>query len=342
MVRGSRMSSNVKISGGVVTERVYGGFSSMPSDVSNNTVEISDGEILGDVIGGMSETGQVHDNTVIISGGTIGGEVYAGYSPNDVYNNTVSIRCSTEIKEIIGGYSYEREASGNTLHIAAKGITAKKVKGFQVLMFTLPSNIANGDTLLSIEEESGLAGMNIDTSKFEFAPGVRLARGDKITLVHNFGSTVGTITGNTYECSEGTGKGHASLEGNDLVYTIDEEPENKERRITEQKYAPKETENIAPITYTPAGTLTTTIISPDAACEPYDHFTGVLMNGQTLTRDKHYRAERGSLILTILPEALKDLPKGDNKLTVLFNDGEVSLTFDLAKLSKKSPNTGEF
>ena len=65
------------------------------------------------------------------------------------------------------------------------------------------------------------------------------------------------------------------------------------------------------------------------------------MNGVRLVRNRHFTIERGSLIITLLPEALVDLPEGTNYLTVFFDDGDITIPFNPADLPKAAPKTGE-
>lgn len=353
-ITGGSVGSTIRIKGGTVTN-VYGGHPETGS-AANNRVEISGGSITGPIYGGYSGSGDVTGNTVRITGGTISGNVCGGQSTNgNATNNTVEICCPITLTSIVGGNG--GQSRGNTLHIASKNISAGEVGGFQALKFTLPSNIAPGDTLLTLPDGEHFSGMDIDTTNFELAPGVRLNRGDKITLVRNFGSTVGTITGSTYKSSEGEGKGHASLEGGDLVYTIDEVPtkeEAKEERSYDRdisssssndepvsKYTLKTTENASPITFTQGGNITATITTTAGGGDPFDHFTQAQLNGVRLVRNRHFRIERGSLIITLLPEALVDLPEGTNYLTVFFDDGDITIPFNPADLPKAAPKTGE-
>ena len=118
-IHGSDLESYTKISGGSIEYGVYGGFSSDSSAVASNTVEITNGTIQGNVMGGMTELGDVCNNTVIISGGEIKGDVIGGRSTGAVYNNTVSIRCDAKLTSVIGGHSTQGKLAGNTLHIAA-------------------------------------------------------------------------------------------------------------------------------------------------------------------------------------------------------------------------------
>ena len=54
----------------------------------------------------------------------------------------------------------------------------------------------------------------------------------------------------------------------------------------------------------------------------FAHFTGIKMDGQEV-RPVHYKAEKGSVKITLKPEYLSSLSVGQHKITVLFDDGSV-------------------
>ena len=68
-------------------------------------------------------------------------------------------------------------------------------------------------------------------------------------------------------------------------------------------------------------------------------------DGKTLTRDKDYTAESGSVIITLKKEYLDTLSEGKHTLTVYFKDGQsVSLEYTVKHISNEAeniPSTGE-
>ncbi len=65
-------------------------------------------------------------------------------------------------------------------------------------------------------------GAAVDTSQISFTNVNRLDAGKAMTLVSSFGNTVGTITGDTYRIGTTLqGKGKASLNGTNLIYTVE-------------------------------------------------------------------------------------------------------------------------
>ena len=76
----------------------------------------------------------------------------------------------------------------------------------------------------------------------------------------------------------------------------------------------------------------------------FDHFTGVKLDGQLLTKDVDYTATKGSTIVTLLPATLEKLSVGEHTVTVLFDNGEVGtdLTVKAANSGNPtSPQTGD-
>lgn len=192
------------------------------------------------------------------------------------------------------------------------------------------------------------AGADVDTTNISFTNIKTLHANQKITLIKNFGDTVGTITGTKYTTSKGEGAGKVSLAGSDLIFTVETSiADNSDSVGTApvNKYTLKTDVNTQPIVFTPGGNLTTTITTTNGEGDPFDLFRDAQLNGVTLTRGRHYTIQRGSLIIELLPEALKELPEGTNYLTVFFEDGDITIPFDMATVpkgnTKGAPKTGE-
>lgn len=197
------------------------------------------------------------------------------------------------------------------------------------------------------------AGAAVDTSNIHFKNIQSLNAGQRITLVSNFGDSVGTITGTRFKTQSGEGTGKVSLVDRDLIFTVESFDNGQNSAVnggsaeTEpvNKYTLKTDVNTQPIVFTPGGNLTTTITTTNGEGDPYDFFRNAQLNGVTLTRGRHYTIRRGSLIIELLPEALKELPEGTNYLTVFFDDGDITIPFDMATVpkgnTKDAPKTGE-
>lgn len=75
----------------------------------------------------------------------------------------------------------------------------------------------------------------------------------------------------------------------------------------------------------------------------FAHFTGVQIDGKTLTRDTDYTAREGSTIVTLKPAMLQKLSVGVHTVTINFDNGsvETKLTIKAAPGSSTSPKTGD-
>ena len=124
-------------------------------------------------------------------------------------------------------YSYN-PVSGVTVDAA---ITGKLTTSSGVVTYTPITNQASKLTFTNVEwKDSGalmtrpsnitFAGADVDTTKIHFKNIKELDANKKMTLVSDFGDSVGTITGTKYTVGAGLeGEGAASLSGSDLVFT---------------------------------------------------------------------------------------------------------------------------
>ena len=106
------------------------------------------------------------------------------------------------------------------------------------VVFTATENRASQLTFGSVEWKNSGAlmsrpaniifdGANVDTSAINFHNINELAAESRMTLVSDFGNTVGTITGNRFTVGGGLqGEGAASLSGNDLIFTATTDAKN--------------------------------------------------------------------------------------------------------------------
>ena len=110
-------------------------------------------------------------------------------------------------------------------------ITGTMSRSGNDVVFTATENKASKLTFTNVEwKDSGalmtrpanitFAGADVDTAKINFHNIQELAANSRMTLVSDFGETVGTITGDTFTVGSGLkGEGAASLSGTDLVFT---------------------------------------------------------------------------------------------------------------------------
>lgn len=208
---GKEASGNtVNISGGEVSMFIHGGNSgwaggSGPAD--NNTVNITGGSMYTEystatIYGGSGGT-SASGNTVTIGGtAKLGADtnIYGGvatYSEEDppssgsyvtkegtAANNTVNILIPMTVAGLYGGIGDAATSTGNTLNLAAKNVNAASIGGFQNMNFYLPPDIANNDTMLTINGGSptDVQGVTFGVAALQ---GVTLAEGNTVNLLTN-------------------------------------------------------------------------------------------------------------------------------------------------------------
>ena len=77
-------------------------------------------------------------------------------------------------------------------------------------------------------------GADIDTKEIRFTNIQSIEANQKMSLVSDFGTSVGTITGTTFMVGSSTGEGHAYLENNDLQYVVTKGVANQSDNPAEQ------------------------------------------------------------------------------------------------------------
>lgn len=124
--------------------------------------------------GGTQGTNTVEYNVVTIAGGTFAKDIYGAYSwhaNGKTENNTVNLGDDTHhdlsgatlsASDIYGG---NKAATGNTLNVNAKNITAKSVGNFENYKFKLNSATTFGDTMLTVANAGDFAGTGVDLNK---------------------------------------------------------------------------------------------------------------------------------------------------------------------------------
>lgn len=167
---GEASFNTLNIYGGALNGTTQGGYVIGDGKANGNAVNIYGGKINGDIYGGyVGGTGEVSGNTINIYGGDLSGaNIYAGY---------------------LGGNT-NLYGSGNALNFYTKDIIAQNVGGFDTLRFYLPSNLKNGDTILTLTDSSGtqLGQTQIHMST---QGGSNLNTGDSITLMQNINGGMG-------------------------------------------------------------------------------------------------------------------------------------------------------
>ena len=216
---GNADSNTVNISGGTVAGSVVGGYGGDPSfygtgTANSNTVTISGGAVTGDLVGGFRGYGTADSNTVTISGGSVAGRVVGGWSAGGTASsNIVNILTKITPTALYGGWGVA-SGTGNTLNLAAVGVTTNGLDYFQNMNFYLPSGVANGDTMLTV---NGSAATDLTGVTFGVAAlsGVSLAKNDTVNLITNAN---GLTTDATLKTADSASLGTASfLTANNLA-----------------------------------------------------------------------------------------------------------------------------
>ena len=80
----------------------------------------------------------------------------------------------------------------------------------------------------------------------------------------------------------------------------------------------------------------------------FDHFSGVTLDGKTLTKDKDYTAVKGSTVVTLKADYLESLSEGTHTVAVMFDDGQAETTLKIvpaketgAEDESDKPKTGD-
>jgi len=222
---------------GRVTTPVYGGnhvrSGSDNVTASNNTVTLGTGGVAAaDVYGGFAYTGSgnatASGNTVEISGGTITGEIDGGVASGGTMtatNNTVTITGTptfTGVTQLRGGNAGTSGTStGNTLNLHTAGLTVDMLSAFQNLNFYLPTGLAPGGNMLSVNGVANLGANAVVTVNLEGA-GPALHTGDTFNLISAGGGITSSSSIDPASASGVIGGYNYTLaiDGENLVLTI--------------------------------------------------------------------------------------------------------------------------
>ena len=161
--------------GASVTKAYGADVRTLSGNATKNGVTLAGGTVTGSLYGGAltkaGATGSATGNTVTITGGTVGGDVYAGYTSGTgkTTDNTVSlgdgtnaVAAGTTVTGVIYGGSSAADTTGNVLNVNAKGVTAGSVANFAKIKFKIDSNVADGDDVLTLTQNTTLAHGSIE------------------------------------------------------------------------------------------------------------------------------------------------------------------------------------
>ena len=173
---GDATENTLVLSNGASVTKAYGAdVRTLSGNATKNVVTLAGGTVTGSLYGGAltkaGATGSAMGNTVTITGGTVGGDVYAGYTSGTgkTTDNTVSlgdgtnaVAAGTTVTGVIYGGSSAADTTGNVLNVNAKGVTAGSVANFAKIRFQIDSNVADGDDVLTLTQNTTLAHGSIE------------------------------------------------------------------------------------------------------------------------------------------------------------------------------------
>lgn len=192
------VTGRVEMTGGIVTGRIYGGYSYRYGyEVSGSTVRITGGEVTRDVYGGYSKQHTATRNKVTITDrGKVNGNVYGGWSDEKSATylatyNTVEISSGEVTGDVYGGYSsgYSGEVSDNMVTITS----GSTVKG----------SVYGGYSSSNAKVSNNTVTINGGTVGTE----------DSSSIVYGGYSSSGEVSGNTVELLGSADVSEASLYG---------------------------------------------------------------------------------------------------------------------------------
>ena len=140
----------------------------------NNSVTVESGALINDSIYGGWAKKTANNNTVTLAGGTFQKNIYGGYATaanGTTTGNIVNLGDDTHA-DLSGAtltesnvYGGNKAATGSTLNVNAKNITAKSVNNFENYTFKLNESFGNGDTMLSVTNAGDFGGTGVDWGK---------------------------------------------------------------------------------------------------------------------------------------------------------------------------------
>ena len=129
---------------------VTGGFGAAQANANIVTVKAN---VTGSVVGGKSVTGTASGNILTLSAVHIGGSVTGGQGAV-TKDNEINLSGTRVAGVVTGGTA---GSVGNKLRVLKKGAAAQSLRNFDQVSFTVGSNLANGDTMLTLRGNTNLS-----------------------------------------------------------------------------------------------------------------------------------------------------------------------------------------
>ena len=129
---------------------VTGGFGAAQANANIVTVKAN---VTGSVVGGKSVTGTASGNILTLSAVHIGGSITGGQGAV-TKDNEINLSGTRVAGVVTGGTA---GSVGNKLRVLKKGAAAQSLRNFDQVSFTVGSNLANGDTMLTLRGNTNLS-----------------------------------------------------------------------------------------------------------------------------------------------------------------------------------------
>ena len=208
-------------SGATITDGYGADVRTEAGNATGNIIDLKGANVSGNLYAGAlthtSAGGSATDNTVNLYSGSVTGDVYGGFASGNgrTTGNKITIGDGTHdaavtvTGKLIGG---NKSAEGNDLNLKSKGAHVGSLENFGKITWGLGSNLADGDTVLTLNDDTALT-----YSTIEKPAGADVSNWLGSVMeknVHLFRMAAGktlTLTGYTSTGSERTGDVEYSL-----------------------------------------------------------------------------------------------------------------------------------
>ena len=162
---GDAENNKLSLEGGTVADGYGADVRTKAGNATGNTVDLKGAAVTGNLYAGAlthaSASGAATGNKVNLYSGTVAGDVYAGFARGSgkTTGNTITIGDGTHdaLVHVTGKlYGGNKSATDNALDIKSKGAAVGSLAGFSKIKFNLGSSVADGDTVLTLNENTTL------------------------------------------------------------------------------------------------------------------------------------------------------------------------------------------
>ena len=163
---GDASTNKLILEGGTIADGYGATVRTEAGNATQNTVDLKGTTVTGSLYGGALRHAAAHGaatrNNVNLYSGSVAGNVYGGFASHNgtTTGNTITIGDGTNdatvtvTGKLIGG---NKAATDNVLNIKSKGAQAGTLENFGKITFNLGANVADGDTVLTLNQDTSLA-----------------------------------------------------------------------------------------------------------------------------------------------------------------------------------------